>query len=66
MIREAKQPTAFDGFNRPSADADRELNLSVGTLSPIFNDWNENPFRKSIDDLAGFATSRLNRQRRYL
>jgi hypothetical protein len=46
--------------------SDRELNLSVGTLPPIFNDWNETALRKLIDDLAGFATSRVNRQRKYL
>jgi hypothetical protein len=46
--------------------SDRALNLSVGTLPPIFNDWNEIALRKLIDDLAGFATSRVNRQRKYL
>jgi len=45
---------------------DRELNLSVGALPPIFNDWNETALRKLIDDFAGFATSCINRQRTYL
>jgi hypothetical protein len=45
---------------------DRELNLSVGALPPIFNDWNETALWNLIDNFAGFATSGVNRQRKYL
>ena len=45
---------------------DRELNLSVGALPPIFNDWNKTALRRLINNFAGFAASRLNRQRKYL
>jgi len=46
--------------------SNRKFNLSVGALPPIFNNWNETALRKLMDDLAGFATSRVNRQRKYL
>jgi hypothetical protein len=46
--------------------SDRELNLTVGALSPIFNDWNEPGLRKLIDNFTGFTASRVNRQREYL
>jgi hypothetical protein len=46
--------------------SDSEFNLPVGALPPIFNDWNETALRDLIDNFAGFATSRVNRQRKYL
>jgi hypothetical protein len=45
---------------------DRELNLSVGALPPIFNDWNETALWNLSYNFAGFATSCINRQRKYL
>jgi hypothetical protein len=35
-------------------------------LPPIFNDRNETALRILTDNFAGFATSRVNRQRKYL
>jgi hypothetical protein len=46
--------------------SDSEFNLPVGALPPIFNDWNETALRHLIDNFSGFATSRVNRQRKYL
>jgi hypothetical protein len=45
---------------------DRELNLSVGALPPIFNDWNETALWNLSYNFAGFATSCINRQRKHL
>ena len=45
---------------------DRELNLSVGALPPIFNDWNETALWNLSYNFAGFATSFLNWQLEYL
>jgi hypothetical protein len=44
----------------------REFNPTVGELPPILNDWYDTALRKLIDDFAGFAASRVNRQRKYL
>jgi hypothetical protein len=46
--------------------SDSELNLSVGALPPIFNDRNETALRRLINNFAGFAASRVNRQRKYI
>jgi hypothetical protein len=46
--------------------ADREFDLAVGKLPPVFDDWRETFLRKLVDDFAGFAASRINRQPEYL
>jgi len=46
--------------------SDREFYLSVRALPPIFNDWNETVLLILTDNFAGFATSCVNRQRKYL
>jgi len=43
-----------------------EFDLTVGKLPPILNRRREAVLGNLIDNLAGFATSRLNRQRKYL
>jgi hypothetical protein len=65
MIPEAKQAAAFGGFSRPSDVRSRTQSVRRD-VAANFSDWNETALRKLIDDLAGFATSRLNRHRRYL
>jgi hypothetical protein len=44
----------------------RKFDLTVRELSPILDDWYEPELRRLIDDFAGFAASRVNRQLEYL
>src|SRR5882757_5678387 len=44
----------------------REFDLTVGKLPPVFDNSRISDLRKLIEDFAGFATSRVNRQREYL
>jgi hypothetical protein len=41
---------------------DRKLDLAVRKLSPFLNDWHEPTLGRLVDDLAGFATSRIEGQ----
>jgi hypothetical protein len=43
-----------------------KLDLTVGKLPPVFDDRFASALRKLIDDIAGFAAGRVNRQREYL
>jgi hypothetical protein len=42
---------------------DPKFDLTVGKLSPLLNDWQEAALWKLDDNLAGFATSGVERQR---
>jgi hypothetical protein len=44
----------------------REFDLTVGKLPPVFDNSRVSDLRELIEDFAGFATSRINRQREYL
>jgi len=44
----------------------RKLNLPVGKLPPVLDDWQVTALRRLIDDFAGLQTGRINRQRENL
>jgi hypothetical protein len=43
----------------------RELDLAVGKLPPVFDHGRGASLRKPIEDFAGFAARRVDRQREY-
>lgn len=45
---------------------DGKFDLTVGKLSPLLNDWQQATPWRLTDNLAGFTTSRVNGQRKYL
>src|SRR6266704_4988371 len=44
----------------------RKLDLSVGKLPPVLDDWQVTALRRLTDDFAGLQTDRINRQRKDL
>ena len=44
----------------------RKLDLSVGELPPVLDDWQVTALQRLIDDFAGLQTGRINRQRENL
>jgi hypothetical protein len=68
-VRSSGKRKADIAFNAPflllarRQMSDRELNLSVGALPPVFNDGNETALRRLMNNFADFAASCVNWQR---